>query len=198
MPSKNQEFATYCCELLGSLGPCLLRRMFGGFGISRDGLTVALMTDLGEGEKLWLKADDETRAQFEAAGCQRFGYLREGVSRSMNYYSAPEEAMDSPQQMAPWARLAWQAALKASLKAASQAASKAASKANSKATSKAAVKVAGKVVGKVAGKATLKAKANVKTKLAVKARSTVPPKSTAKATASAPLKKGVTAAKPGN
>ena len=190
MPSKNQEFATYCCELLGSLGPCLLRRMFGGFGISRDGLTVALMTDLGEGEKLWLKADDETRAQFEAAGCQRFGYLREGVSRSMNYYSAPEEAMDSPQQMAPWARLAWQAALKASLKAASQAASKA----NSKATSKAAVKVA----GKVAGKATLKAKANVKTKLAVKARSTVPPKSTAKATASAPLKKGVTAAKPGN
>ena len=194
MPSKNQEFATYCCELLGSLGPCLLRRMFGGFGISTGGLTVAIMTDLGQGEKLWLKADDETRAQFEAAGCQRFGYLREGVSRSMNYYSAPEEAMDSPQQMAPWARLAWQAALKASLKAASQAASKAASKAHSKATSKAAVKVA----GKVAGKATLKAKANVKTKLAVKARSTVPPKSTAKATASAPLKKGVTAAKPGN
>ena len=113
MPSKNQEFATYCCELLGSLGPCLLRRMFGGFGISTGGLTVAIMTDLGQGEKLWLKADDETRAQFEAAGCQRFGYLREGVSRSMNYYSAPEEAMDSPQQMAPWARLALEAALKA-------------------------------------------------------------------------------------
>ncbi len=113
MPSKNQEFATYCCDLLGSIGPCVLRRMFGGFGISIDGLTVAIMTDLGQGEKLWLKADDDSRTQFEAAGCQRFGYLMGGVQRGMNYYSAPEEAMDSPQQMAPWARLALAAALKA-------------------------------------------------------------------------------------
>ena len=116
MPSKNQEFATYCCDLLGAIGPCVLRRMFGGFGISVDGLTVAIMTDLGQGEKLWLKADDDSRALFEAAGCQRFGYLREGVQRGMNYYSAPEEAMDSQQQMAPWARLALEAALKAALK----------------------------------------------------------------------------------
>ena len=128
MPSKNQEFATYCCDLLGSIGPCVLRRMFGGFGISVDGLTVAIMTDLGQGEKLWLKADDDSRALFEAAGCQRFGYLREGVQRAMNYYSAPEEAMDSPQQMVPWARLALEAALKAAL--------------NPKATGKAKVKVA--------------------------------------------------------
>ena len=135
MPSKNQEFATYCCDLLGAIGPCVLRRMFGGFGISRDGLTVAIMTDLGQGEKLWLKADDNSRALFEAAGCQRFGYLREGVSRGMNYYSAPEEAMDSPQQMAPWARLALEAALKA--------------------------KLTGKVIVKVAAKAKPKAKPKV-------------------------------------
>lgn len=135
MPSKNQEFATYCCDLLGAIGPCVLRRMFGGFGISRDGLTVAIMTDLGQGEKLWLKADDESRALFEAAGCQRFGYLREGVSRGMNYYSAPEEAMDSQQQMAPWARLALEAALKA--------------------------KLTGKVIVKVAAKAKPKAKPKV-------------------------------------
>ena len=30
---------------------------------------------------------------------------------SMNYYSAPDEAMESPQLMAPWARLALEAAL---------------------------------------------------------------------------------------
>ena len=113
MPSKNEEFATYCCDLLGAIGPCVLKRMFGGYGISLDGLTVAIMTDLGQGEKLWLKADDSTRAAFEAAGCQRFGYQRAGVARSMGYYSAPEDAMDSRELMAPWARLALQAALKA-------------------------------------------------------------------------------------
>ena len=129
MPSKNQEFATYCCDLLGAIGPCTPQRMFGGFGISTGGLTVALMTDLGQGEKLWLKADDATRAQFEAAGCQRFGTLRGGVARGMNYYSAPDEAMDSPQQMAPWARLALDAALKAALNAPPKASTKTKAKA---------------------------------------------------------------------
>ncbi len=140
MPSKNEEFATYCCDLLGAIGPCVLKRMFGGYGISLGGLTVAIMTDLGEGEKLWLKADDGTRTVFEAAGCQRFGYVRDGVARSMGYYSAPEDAMDSRELMAPWARLALQAALMAAEKASLKAAVKATTKARTKATAPAAVK----------------------------------------------------------
>jgi DNA transformation protein len=81
--------------------------MFGGWGISVDGLTVAIVTDLGSGDKLWLKASKETRSRFEEAGCARFAYdMRqsadnEKVVRSMNYYSAPEEAMDSAHAMAP-------------------------------------------------------------------------------------------------
>ena len=78
-----------------------------------DGLTLAIVADLGGGEILWLKADDDSRAQFEAAGCQRFVYHAKGKAMGMNYYSAPEEAMESPQQMAPWARLALEAALRA-------------------------------------------------------------------------------------
>ena len=140
MPSKNEEFATYCCDLLGAIGPCVLKRMFGGYGISLGGLTVAIMTDLGEGEKLWMKADDGTRTVFEAAGCQRFGYVRDGVARSMGYYSAPEDAMDSRDLMAPWARLALQAALMAAEKASLKAAVKATTKARTKATAPAAVK----------------------------------------------------------
>ena len=118
MPA-NRDFADYCCELLASVGPCTAKRMFGGWGLSIDGLTIALVADLGAGEKLWLKADDETRGHFEAAGCGRFIYpMRKGdemVSRSMNYYSAPDDAMDSAHAMAPWARLALDNALKARL-----------------------------------------------------------------------------------
>jgi DNA transformation protein and related proteins len=162
MPSKNQEFATYCCELLGSLGPCLMRRMFGGFGISHEGLTVALMIDLGQGEKLWLKADEASRAQFEAAGCQRFTYDRAGgISRSVNYYSAPEEAMDSPQLMAPWARLA----LEAAVKAASKAVKKPAHKPAKKPAKKPANKTAKTTVKKTASQAAAtKSKAQPKLK----------------------------------
>jgi DNA transformation protein len=115
MATASSEFARYCCELLESVGHCTARRMFGGWGISTDGLTLAIIADLGSGEKLWLKADDATRAQWLSAGCERFTYesTRNGVAvtAGMNYYSAPEDAMDSCDAMRPWARLALQAAL---------------------------------------------------------------------------------------
>ena len=117
MATPKDDFAIYCCELLSGVGPCVARRMFGGYGISTSGLTLALVADLGGGEKLWLKADADTRGRFEAAGCERFTYdiTRNGerVSHSLNYYSAPEEAMESAQLMLQWARLALDCALKA-------------------------------------------------------------------------------------
>lgn len=112
MAAQPSEFALYCCELLATAGFCVARRMFGGYGISTEGLTLAILADLGSGEKLWLKADETNRTLFEEAACERFSYLVKGQAKSMNYYSAPEEAMESPQSMAPWARLALQAALR--------------------------------------------------------------------------------------
>ena len=113
MTVRPDAFAQYCCELLSSAGPCSARRMFGGYGLSTQGVTLAIIADLGEGEKLWLKAGPETSAVFEAAGCRRFTYLVKGTAKSMGYYSAPDEAMESPDEMAPWARLALNAAFSA-------------------------------------------------------------------------------------
>lgn len=107
-------FASYCCELLAvAVGPCVARRMFGGWGISTGGMTIAIVADLGQGEKLWLKAEGALRSHYEAAGSQRFTYKAGETLRSINYYSAPAEAMESPQVMAPWARQALECALKA-------------------------------------------------------------------------------------
>ncbi len=114
MPRTDDSFVRYCCELLApTVGPCSARRMFGGWGISTDGLTFALVADLGKGETLWLKADDATCGRFEAAGCARFTYAMQGVARSMGYYSAPADALESPQLMAQWARPALECALRA-------------------------------------------------------------------------------------
>jgi DNA transformation protein len=111
MAIQNPDFADYCCELLGGLGHCVAKRMFGGWGISVDGLTVAILANLGGGDTLWLKASEESRARFEAEGCARFTYPVNGQPKSMNYYSAPADAMESPALMLPWARLALEAAL---------------------------------------------------------------------------------------
>ena len=111
--SINTDFANYCCDLLASVGKCIPKRMFGGFGISTDGMTIAILADLGDGEKLWLKGDDSTRSRYEAAGCKIFTYLMNGVPRTMNYFSSPDEAMDSADAMQPWSALALDCALRA-------------------------------------------------------------------------------------
>ena len=112
MPT-NTEFANHCCDLLASVGRCVPKRMFGGYGISTNGMTIAILADLGDGEKLWLKGDDSTRSRYEASGCKIFTYRMKDVPRSMNYFSSPEEAMDSPDAMRPWAALALDCALRA-------------------------------------------------------------------------------------
>lgn len=89
------------------------KHMFGGYPLGTDGLTIAILADLCDGEKLWLKGDGSTRCQYEVAGCKIFTYPMKGVPRSMNYFSSPEEVMDSPDAMRPWAVLALDCALRA-------------------------------------------------------------------------------------
>lgn len=109
MATAPNEFAAHCLELLGSAGPARSRRMFGGHGFYVDDLFIALIAY----ERLYLKVDASTRAAFAAAGCQPFVYDGAGKSVTMAYFTAPEEAMESPPLMQPWARLALAAALRA-------------------------------------------------------------------------------------
>ena len=128
MRAVPEGFVAHCAELLGAIGTARSRRMFGGHGFYVDDLFVALVF----GERLYLKADALTRPAFEAAGCTPFVYDKtgDGVSSkpvTVSYFSAPEDAMESPPLMQPWARLALAAALRA--RAAKPRAAKPASKA---------------------------------------------------------------------
>jgi len=107
------EFTAHCLDLLACVGPCVAKRMFGGWGISVDGITFALLVDLGDGERLWLKTDDRSIARFQAEGCPRFIYQAKGRDVAVHYHAAPEAAMESPALMRDWALLAWQTALAA-------------------------------------------------------------------------------------
>jgi DNA transformation protein and related proteins len=109
MAKADDEFTSHCLELLSPIGTVRARRMFGGCGIYADDLFVALIAD----ERLYLKADSLTRQRFEAAGCPPFTYDAKGKAMSMGYFAAPDDAMESPQLMQPWARLALEAALRA-------------------------------------------------------------------------------------
>lgn len=97
-------------ELISPLGTVRTRRMFGGHGLYLDGLFIAILA----GDALYLKADAQEQAAFAAAGSQPFRYRRQGSEQAvLSYWRAPDEAMESPEGMAPWARRALASALRA-------------------------------------------------------------------------------------
>lgn len=106
------DFVNYCSELLSGVGEVQGKRMFGGHGLYIDGVFVAIIAK----ETLYLKADEQTQPRFMDAGSSRFEYTARGEQHATSYWSVPPEAMDSPELMAPWARLAMEAALRARAK----------------------------------------------------------------------------------
>lgn len=98
-------------DMFESLGEVTIKRMFGGKGIYHQGRILALEVD---GDIL-LKADTVSAPAFSEAGARQWVYV--GKARSgpvaMPYWSIPETALDDPDDLAIWVRLAWDAALRA-------------------------------------------------------------------------------------
>ena len=108
----SADFLDYLHELSADFGPIATRAMFGGHGVYFEGRIIGIVID----DALYLKANDETRPAFEAAGCAPFVYESRGKSVPMSYWSLPAEAMDSAQAFLPWARRANEAALRKPVK----------------------------------------------------------------------------------
>lgn len=115
---RIDPFVAHCLELLAPLGTARARRMFGGHGLYLDELFVAIIAS----EQLYLKTDATSTPRFQAAGGQPFVYeMKTGTGR-LHYWTPPPEALESPAELAPWVRLAQQAALSARAAAAPKAA----------------------------------------------------------------------------
>lgn len=61
-------------------------------------------------ERLYMKMDEETRPDFEKAGCEPFMLHRKSQVVITSYQAPPESALANPQRMKPWALMGFQAA----------------------------------------------------------------------------------------
>ena len=102
------EFADHLKDVFRLFGPIEVRRMFGGYGIYRDGIMFGLISD----DALYLKADAENAAHFRKHGLSQFEYRRRGKITKMSYYRAPDAAMDDSAEAARWAHRSFEAALR--------------------------------------------------------------------------------------
>ncbi len=97
-------------DVFSGLRPIHIRRMFGGHGIYQGELMFALEV----GGELYLKIDEETVEIFRGLGSRPFTYeRRDGRAATMSYWLMPESALDDPDEAAPLARLALEAARRA-------------------------------------------------------------------------------------
>jgi DNA transformation protein len=103
------EFVEYLLELLEPFGRVKVKVMFGGFGIFRRDLMFGLVAD----DTLYLKVDEKSRSEFQSKGLDPFVYKMKGKEFAMSYYQAPAEAMEDPEEMAQWAKKAYDAAKRA-------------------------------------------------------------------------------------
>jgi DNA transformation protein len=107
--ARGSEFVDFVLESLQPLGGVSARRMFGGFGIYKDGVMFALIAY----DQLYLKVDAGNRPEFEARDLQPFTYSGKGRPIETSYREAPSEGFDDPEILCDWAREAYAAALRA-------------------------------------------------------------------------------------
>lgn len=110
--AQQSEFVAFLLDHLRAFGEVSARPMFGGYGVYHNGLIFGLVAD----GCFYLKADEQTRGHFEAAGLAPFSYVKEGKSYPMSYFEAPPEALENADEMQKWAALGFQAALRKAMK----------------------------------------------------------------------------------
>lgn len=104
----SDSFHTFALEQLGRVFPVSSRKMFGGVGIYADGFFFALMDE----DTLYLKVDDSNRGDFESRGLGPFQPFGEG-GETMQYYPVPEDVLEAPEELKPWAERALDVARRA-------------------------------------------------------------------------------------
>jgi DNA transformation protein and related proteins len=109
MPAPRPPFVTHVMELLVPMGPVSARSMFGGWSLSLDGLTFALIAH----DELYFKVDDQNRSAYAALDLPGFAPYADKPDRVMSYHTPPAEALEDSDSLMLWARDALDAARRA-------------------------------------------------------------------------------------
>ncbi|MCE9524000.1 MAG: TfoX/Sxy family protein [Alphaproteobacteria bacterium] len=106
----SAEFRDYVADLFATFGETKTKLMFGDAGIYFKDRMFGLIVD----ERIYLKANDETRAAFDAEGSKPFTFeTKNGERMAMSYFELPSRLLDDPDELATWARRAYEVAIAA-------------------------------------------------------------------------------------
>jgi DNA transformation protein len=97
----SAAFRQFVLDQLEELGDVTARSMFGGVGLYHRGVFFGIIA----GDTLYLKVDDTSRREYESAGMGPFKPYPDRAG-TMQYYAVPLNVLESPPELARWARRA--------------------------------------------------------------------------------------------
>jgi DNA transformation protein len=98
----NRSFQILVVDQLSSVLPSVRARpMFGGVGIYSGELFFALIAE----DAVYFKVDASNRADFEARGMEPFRPFGDDGG-AMHYFQLPEDVLEDPEALRPWAEKA--------------------------------------------------------------------------------------------
>lgn len=95
---KENPFTDFVLDQLRSFGGVSARAMFGGHGLYKDGVFFAAIAE----DRLFFRVSDVTRPRYEEAGMPPFSPY--GMKPMRSYFEVPADVLESPPQLADWAR----------------------------------------------------------------------------------------------
>jgi DNA transformation protein and related proteins len=105
----SADYLQYVLDQLAQLGEVAAKRMFGGVGLYCGEFFFGLIAE----DTLYLRVDDENRADYAARGAAPFRPYPDRPEVSMSYFEAPAEVLEDARQLAEWARRSVDAAQRA-------------------------------------------------------------------------------------
>jgi DNA transformation protein and related proteins len=95
----SEGFKAFVLDQLTELGDVTPHAMFGGVGLYHRGVFFGILAR----DTLYLKVDAGNRAQYERAGMKPFRPYPDRPG-TMQYYAVPIDVVESPIDLARWAR----------------------------------------------------------------------------------------------
>jgi len=95
-------------QTLRRRGAVRTKPMFGGWGFWCG----ELMFGLADDDRIYLKTDETNHAHFVDAGCTPFTYPAKDGLKETSYFHPPDDALESAETMAPWAKSGHDAAVR--------------------------------------------------------------------------------------
>jgi DNA transformation protein len=102
------EYREYLAELFAGAGSVTVRRLFNFNGLYSGEVMFGIVVD----ERVYLKTDEQSRRAFATEGAQPWRYTsRDGEETVTSYWAIPERLYDEPEELADWAKRAYEIAL---------------------------------------------------------------------------------------